>query len=170
MMSHRHGIQTFRRRGADRVKDVTLPAAFVLDAHMAIAAEVVASFRPAATLQLHGGTRRTRAVDVAETIEHAVTELGVRSVVLCTQAAHPPELSAQREPFLADALWLYDHLWLARVFRDHDVVIESLWFDVERGELHLWSPSAARFELLTDSGVDAFVERVRTRAHDQGAV
>ena len=29
---------------------------------------------------------------------------------------------------------------------------------------------ADRFELLTDSGVDAFVERVRTRAHYQGAV
>lgn len=163
MTPYLEGIHAFRRRGLERREEPTLPAAFVLDSHMSIAAQVVGSFHPAATLQLRGGARRTRASDVATTLEHAVTELGVRTIVLCTEDVRPPELSPLREAFLAESLWLREHLWLERLFRDHRVEIESMWFDVEEGDLHLWDPTTRRFELLADSGLEAFVARVHAR-------
>jgi len=164
MSPYLHGIQVFRRRGLERREEPTLPAAFVLDSHMSVAAQVVASFHPAATLQVRGGARRTSADGVAATLEHAVTQHGVRTIVLCTQDLRPPELSPLREAFLAESLWLRDHLWLERIFRTNGVVIESMWFDLEEGDLHLWDPDTRRFELLADSGIEAFVQRVKTRA------
>jgi hypothetical protein len=164
MTPYLQGIHAFRRRGLERREEPTLPAAFVLDSHMSVAAQVVASFHPAATLQLRDGARRTRTDDVAKTLEHAVTELGARTIVLCNEDVRPPELSSLREGFLAESLWLSDHLWLQRLFRDHDVVIESMWFDVEEGDLHLFDAATRRFDLLADSGIEAFVERVRARA------
>jgi hypothetical protein len=164
MSPYLHGIQVFRRRGLERVEEPTLPAAFVLDSHMSVAAQVVASFHPAATLQVRGGARRTSAEGVAATLEHAITQLGVRTVVLCIEDVRPPELSPLREAFLAESQWLRDHLWLERIFRENGVVIESMWFDVREGDLHLWDPSTRRFELLADSGIEAFVECVTARA------
>lgn len=169
MSPYLHGIQAFRRRGLERVEEPTLAAAFVLDSHMSVAAQVVASFHPAATLQVRGGARRTSVEGVAATLEHAITRLGVRTVVLCTEDVQPPELSPLREAFLAESQWLHDHLWLERIFRENSVVIESMWFDVREGDLHLWDPSARRFELLADSGIEAFVERVTARAQAEPA-
>lgn len=170
MTPYQHGIVSFRRRGLERRQDdVSLPAAFVLDAHMSVAAELVASFRPASTLQLRGGARQTSSAEVAATLEHAVEQQGVRTIVVCMQDTRPPESSPLREPFLADALWLADHLWLARLFRDKGVVVEAMWLDVEEGDLYLWDRDAKRFELVADSGIASFVERTRARARIEGA-
>jgi hypothetical protein len=161
---YRQGIQTFRRRGLERTCDETLPAAFVLDSDMAIAAEVVASFRPVATLQLLGAARRVVSPEVFTTLEHAAGPRGARTLVVCTEDVRPPETSARREAFLADALWLRDQLRLRRPLGQADLEIESMWFDVEEGDLYLWDPGPRRFELLADSGLEAFVARVRARS------
>lgn len=157
-------LTQFRRRAIEEVDGSVLPACFVLEPHMHITAGVVASLQPASVLQIHGGARRTADATIAETIEHAVQKLGVRTIVVCAEDTYPPEMTPRREHLLASAQALTDHLWLERLFRDHDVRVEALWLDVVEGDIHRWDPEQRRFELLADSGLSDLLATMRRRA------
>lgn len=165
MLAPTPALEVFRRRAIARTDDGTLPAVFVLDAPMHVAAAVVASFHPVATLQILGGARRTNDAEVAETVEHAVQTLGARTVVVCCEDTEAPASSACREILLSDCQSLAQHLWLGRIFREHEVTVEGLFFDKAKGDLYLWDAAGRHFELLADAGLRAFFDRVRERAH-----
>lgn len=164
MLAPTPALVAFRRRAIEHTEEATLPVVFVLDAAMHVAASVVASFRPAATLQILGGARRTNDAEVAETLGHAIRALGVRTVVVCVEDGRPPESSARREALLADCQTLDQHLWLSRIFREHGVVVEGLFFDTAEGDLYLWDRAGHRFELLADTSLESFFGDARSRA------
>lgn len=157
-------LTQFRRRGLETPEEDVLAACFVLEPHMAVTAGVVASFQPAAVLQILGGAKRTSDATVAETIEHAVEKLGVRTVVVCAEGTLPPEMTPRREQLLASAQFLTEHPWLGRLFREHEVAVEALWLDVVEGDIHVWEPERRAFELLADDGLGALLTRIQRRA------
>lgn len=156
-------LSHYRRRGLETTEDHVLAACFVLEPHMAITAGVVASLHPASILQVHGGARCTNDATVAKTIEHAVEKLGVRTVIVCAEERLPPEMTPRRERLFFDLHTLVDHPWLGRMFREHDVRVEALWFDTVEGDIHRWDSDQKRFELLADDGLHGLILDIRRR-------
>lgn len=157
-------LATFRRRAIDAQTERPLPAIFVLEPGMCVAAAVIASWHPVSSLQLLGATERAGAGAGRGTIEHAIDRLGAQTVVVCGEGTVRPDHGADRERLLGACLALVDEPVLGPVLRARAVTVEALWFDSSEGDIYLWDVGTRRFELLADQGLERFFANIFGRS------
>jgi hypothetical protein len=155
-------LATFRRR--DEESAAPLPALFVLEPEMSATAAVTASWSPASSLQVLGATDERGLAAGRATIERAVREQAVRTLVLCGEGTVRPDQARDRERLLAACAALRDDPGLGGVLRASGVAVEALWFDRREGDVYLWDVATRRFELLTDLELERFFAEIQRRA------
>ena len=162
-MPYTNALAAFRRRSLTPETDEVLPAVFVLEPRMYASAAVVAAWAPVSTLQVLGGAACASDTAVRATIEHAIVHLGARAVVVCAEEATPPQHGAAAEALLRACGGLLEDDVLGPLLHARGVGVEALWFDGVERDLHLWSTTQRRFELLSDEGVVRFLARISAR-------
>lgn len=158
-----HALEAFRARGCTSDIETPLPALFVLDMGLFVAASVTASWYPVATLQAFGANERSEIATHRRTVERAVGQLGARTVVVCGEGTSRPH-GEERERLLGACAALLDDPILGPALRSRGVAVEALWFDTSEGDIYLWQAGARRFELLADAGLVQFFESIRLRS------
>ena len=156
-------LATFRRRSDARLPP-PLPAVIVMEPGMFVTAAVTASWRPVSSLQTLNVTERAGLDAGRGTIEHAIHQLAVRTVVFCGEGTVRPDQAKGRERLLGACVALHDDPVLGPALGSHGVAVEALWFDTVEGDIYRWDAANRRFDLLADDGLDRFFAKVRHRA------
>ena len=161
-------LATFRRRSDTRLTP-PLPALFVMEPGMFVTAAVTASWCPVSSLQTLNVTERAGLAAGRGTIEHAIHQLAVRTVVFCGEGTVRPDQAEGRERLLGACVALHDDPVLGPALRSHAVAVEALWFDTMEGDVYGWDAATHRFDLLADDGLERFFAKVRHRAASAAA-
>ena len=152
-------LRSYRRRSL-RDDQHTEPndVMFVLCSENYAAAELVAAVEPAIVLQSLGGARSPSDAGVRATFEYGIVRKSVRQVVVCghldccavaadggdSRAATEADVSAQCRALRDDA-------FIGELFREHRVVIRSLWFDEPEGDIYLCGFDNPRAGIMGDA-------------------
>jgi len=156
-------LLAFRRRPLENHSQDVLPALFILESSMHLAAGVVASWAPSAMLQVFGVADHAGVAAVRATVEHAVAKQGVRTIVVCAEGSTPPEHGRGSARLLDACGHLTNDQEIGALLRPHGIAIEAMWFDTLEGDVHLWDSRARRFEILADSGLARFFGDIAAR-------
>lgn len=156
-------LATFRRRGNAQFAP-PLPAVVVMEPGVFVTAAVTASWCPVSSLQTLNVTEFSGLAAARGTIEHAIHQLAVRTVVFCGEGTVRPDQAEGRERLLGACVALHDDPVLGPALRSHAVAVEALWFDTVKGDIYCWDAATRRFELLADDGLERFFAKVRQRA------
>ena len=140
-----------------------LPALFVLEPGMALAARTVASWKPITTLQVLGGLEHIRDLSVRWTLEHGICHLGARTVVVCAEGFAPPSAIGEGARVLASCHRLVEDAQLGPMLRDRHVAVEALYYDRSDGNVYRWVSSARQFERLQGASQTAFFDAIHKR-------
>jgi hypothetical protein len=164
MTPRQEALAVFRRGSHDVSAEPPLPAVFVLEPGMFIAASVTASWHPVCSLQALSVTERSGVAIARPTLEHAIERLGARTVVVCGEGRTRPDRGGDRERLLGACTALAEDSALGPLLRASGVAVEAMYFDTSEGDLYRWDAAARRFVLLADRGLDGFFSEVRGRA------
>lgn len=163
MSSATDALEVFRRHRT-AAPHAVLPAIFVLEPTMYVAAALVASWGSAATLQVMRNAVDPNDPAIQGTLAHAIDQLGVRTVVVCREGPIPestPEIQDLLDPLYRElrvSSSVYEQLG------ERNVAIEVLWFDMARRDVFLWNRETQRFEQLDDEREGLLLDRVAKRA------
>ena len=157
------------RRQSDTPLTAPLPALFVMEPGMFVTAAVTNSWCPVSSLQTLNATERAGLAAGRGTIEHAIHQLAVRTVVFCGEGTVRPDQAEGRERLLGACVALHDDPVLGPALRSHAVAVEALWFDTMEGDVYGWDAATHRFDLLADDGLERFFAKVRHRAASAAA-
>lgn len=158
-------LREYRRSSVEGDMDARAPVMFVLCAECGPAGRLVAALDPAAVLQTFGGVENPEDPAIRATIEYAVRQQGVRSILVCghtgCRARAEPTREESRAAVVAQCRRLRDDRTIGALLQAHRVVVQPVLFDEAEGDVFLCSYESDRLTLLDD---EAFGRLLSTSA------